>query len=222
VGKCERFWKTLQDELWHRVILRDLEDARERLRQFVAHYNFQRPHQALEGMTPADRFFGVESEVRAAIERTVAKNALRLALNETPRKPVFLVGQIDGQSVSVHGEGGKVVVQLPDGERKEIETRDLGINPHQRKERSDERGEGHGDDEHDGDDDEAGDAGVGKPGGGGPAPDAAGAQAPGVPGAQEDAAAAEGALAVGERGAARDRAQEGDGDPVDLARKDLP
>jgi transposase InsO family protein/transposase-like protein len=219
VGKCERFWKTLQDELWHRVILRDLEDARERLRQFVAHYNFQRPHQSLEGMTPADRFFGVESEVRAAIEKTVARNALRLALNETPRRPVFLVGQIDGQSVSVHGEGGKVVVQMPDGERKEIETRDLGINPQQRKETRDERGQERGGDERDG---EGGGAGVAKPGRGGPAPDAAGAQAPGVSGAEEDAAAGEGALAVGERGAAGDRAQDGDGDPLDLARQEQP
>jgi hypothetical protein len=219
VGKCERFWKTLKDELWHRVILRDLEDARERLRQFVAHYNFQRPHQSLEGMTPADRFFGVESEVRAAIEKTVAKNALRLALGETPRKPVFLVGQIDGQSVSVHGEGGKVVVQMPDGERKEIETRDLGINPQPRKETSDERGQERGGDEPD---DEAGGVGVGEPAGGGPAPDAAGAQAPGVLGAEEDAAAGKGALAIGERGAAGDRAQDGDGDPVDLARQDHP
>ena len=31
VGKCERFWKTMQDELWHRVTLVDLDDARLRL-----------------------------------------------------------------------------------------------------------------------------------------------------------------------------------------------
>jgi transposase InsO family protein len=129
VGKCERFWKTLKDELWSRVMLRDLEDARERLRLFVAHYNFQRPHQGLEGMTPADRFFGVEEAVKQAIEREVEKNALRLALGETPRKPLYLVGQIDGQSVSLHGESGRVVVQMPGGEVKAIEARDLGINP---------------------------------------------------------------------------------------------
>jgi transposase InsO family protein/transposase-like protein len=215
VGKCERFWKTLQDELWHRVILRDLEDARARLSNYVAHYNFERPHQGLEGMTPADRFFGVESEVRAAIEKTVAKNALRLALNETPRKPVFLVGQIDGQQVSVHGEGGKVVVQLPSGERKEIETRDLGINP--RKEASDEGAERRGGGDDDGDDEGGGAVADAGGRGEGPAPQAAGAQASRVPGAQEDAAAGEGALAVGERGGAEEGAHDGDGDPSHVA-----
>jgi transposase InsO family protein len=129
VGKCERLWKTIQDELWARVMLRDLEDARERLAHFVAHYNFQRPHQSLDGMTPADRFFGAEGAVKEAMERAIERNVLRLAIGETPRKPVYLVGQIDGQSVSVHGEGGRVVVQTSDGVRREIEARDLGGPP---------------------------------------------------------------------------------------------
>jgi transposase InsO family protein len=129
VGKCERFWKTVKQELWERVHPKDLEEARERLRHFVGHYNHQRPHQGLEGMVPADRFFDVASEVRKAIELSVAKNALRLALGEAPRRPVFLVGQIDGQSVSVHGEAGRIVVQTPDGAVKEIEAKDLGMGP---------------------------------------------------------------------------------------------
>jgi hypothetical protein len=153
--------------------------------------------------------------VRAAIEKTVAKNALRLALNETPRKPVFLVGQIDGQQVSVHGEGGKVVVQLPSGERKEIETRDLGINP--RKEASDEGAERRGGGDDDGDDEGGGAVADAGGRGEGPAPQAAGAQASRVPGAQEDAAAGEGALAVGERGGAEEGAHDGDGDPSHVA-----
>jgi putative transposase len=217
VGKCERLWKTLQEELWHRVIVRDLEDARERLKQFLAHYNFQRPHQGLEGMTPADRFFGVEGAVEEAVRRAVEKNALRLALGESPRKPVYLVGQIDGQSVSVHGEGGKVVIQLPDGAVKEIEAKDLGINPGARKEASDERGEGIDDDDHD-----QGGAGRLAPRGGEGGPAAPGAQAASVPGSGEDAAPGSGAVAVGERGGAGAGAPGGDGDPGDLAREEQP
>jgi transposase InsO family protein len=217
VGKCERFWKTLQDELWHRVILRDLEDARERLRLFVAHYNFQRPHQGIEGMTPADRFFGVEKAVEEAVKRAIEKNALRLALGETPRKPLYLLGQIDGQSVSVHGEGGKVVIQLPDGEVKEIEAKDLGVNAKQAKEESDEHGEERDDDDSDDEGGERCAAGRG-PEGSPPAP--AGLEAAQVPGAEEDAAAGEGALAVGERGGAGEGAPGGDGDPRDVAGED--
>ncbi len=130
VGKTERFWETLKRELWDRVHPKDLEDARERIKHFVAHHNHQRPHQSLDGLVPADRFFGVASEVRAAMEAAIARNELRLALGETPRKPVYLVGQIDGQAVSLHGEQGRLVVQTPDGKRQEIETKDLGAHPH--------------------------------------------------------------------------------------------
>ena len=209
VGKCERLWKTIQDELWARVALRDLEDARTRLKQFIDHYNFQRPHQGLGGLTPADRFFGAEEAVQKAIDLAVEKNALRLALGEAPRKPVYLVGQIDGQSVSVHGEAGRVVVQLPSGEQREIEAKDLGVSA--RKEASDER------DDDDGADDGEG-AGRGTGGGGdGPAPGAAGHEADAVPGAGEDAGAAQGAVAGREPGAAGGGAQDGGGGAEDLA-----
>lgn len=199
------------------MILRDLDDARERLKNFIAHYNFQRPHQGLEGMTPADRFFGVEGAVKEAIQRAVDKNALRLALGEAPRKPVYLVGQIDGQSVSVHGEGGKVVVQMPDGERKEIETRDLGINPQPKKEAKDEHDEESGDDE--------GSPVPGAPGGPrGPqgAPPAAGAQALEVRRAGEDAVSGAGTVGLGEPRGAGEGAPHGDGDPQDLAGQEHP
>jgi transposase InsO family protein len=129
VGKCERLWATVKKELWERVRPRDLEEARERLGHFFGHHNHFRPHESLGGMVPADRFFGVEADVRRVVEETVAKNALRLALGEVPRRPVFLVGQIDGQAVSVHGEAGRIVVQTPDGAVKEMEARDLGMGP---------------------------------------------------------------------------------------------
>lgn len=207
VGKCERLWKTIQDELWARVMPTDLEDARARLKQFLDHYNFQRPHQGLGGSTPADCFFGVQRAVREAIERTVQENALRLALGQTPRKPVYLVGQIDGRSVSVHGEGGRIVVQTPDGKVEEFQSKDLGVGAP--KEVSDERH----DDERDDDDDQDGAAA----GGGRPQPPAPGDQAHAVPGAGEDAGADPGLVAGSERGAAPGGAQDGRGDPQDLA-----
>jgi hypothetical protein len=215
VGKCERFWKTMQDELWHRVTLCDLDDARRRLSRYVDHYNFQRPHQGLDGLVPADRFFGAETAVREAIERAVEKNALRLALGEAPRKPVYLVGQIDGRSVSVHGEGGRVVVQLPDGERREIETQELGINPGvEASDECDEPDEGS----------EGGDGGDGGDGGGDDeaAAGAAGPQAPAVRGTAGDALLGAGAVGGGERGAESTRPQDGDVDPLDVAGKEHP
>lgn len=114
VGKCERLWATVGDEFWDRVQPQDFDDAKARLAHFFHHYNFQRPHQGLGGMLPADRFFGVESLVRQALERTLHANELALALGEAPRKPVFLVGQIGDQQVNLVGEQGRLVLSLPD------------------------------------------------------------------------------------------------------------
>jgi transposase InsO family protein len=56
-GKIERFWKTMWEEFLSRTVFADFEDCQRRVGLFAQHYNFQRPHQALEGLTPADRFF---------------------------------------------------------------------------------------------------------------------------------------------------------------------
>jgi transposase InsO family protein len=117
LGKCERLWETIGRELWDRTHPRDLEEARERLAHFFQHYNHFRPHQGIGGMVPADRFFSAEPAVRRAIESAISKNALRLALGERPRRPVYLVGQVDGESVSLHGERGRLVVSTKDGVR---------------------------------------------------------------------------------------------------------
>jgi transposase InsO family protein/transposase-like protein len=126
VGKCERFWETVGSEFWERIEPQDLSDAQERLGHFIAYYNHFRPHQGLGGLVPADRFFGAANEVRKAIEETISKNELRLALGEAPRKPVFLIGQIGGTPVSLHGEKGKLVLQTPDGLSQRLDYEDFG------------------------------------------------------------------------------------------------
>lgn len=115
LGKCERFWETVSKEFWTRAKPQDLKDAQDRFEHFVNHYNHFRPHQGLNGMVPADRFFGVEDQVRKVLEDTMEKNAIRLAVDETPRTPVFIIGQIGNQPLSLHGESGKLVLQTPGG-----------------------------------------------------------------------------------------------------------
>ena len=126
VGKCERFWETVKAEFWDRVEPQELNDARERFDHFVKHYNHFRPHQGLDGLTPADRFFGAATEVRRVIEETISKNELRLAVGEAPRKPVFLIGQIGDTPVSLHGEKGQLLLQTPDGLTKRLDYEDFG------------------------------------------------------------------------------------------------
>jgi transposase InsO family protein len=101
LGKAERFWKTLWDEFLGRTVFAHVVDAQRRLDHFISHYNFQRPHQALDGLVPADRYFRAAAHVRAEIERQVAANELRLALEQPPRKPFYVVGQLGDQRLSI-------------------------------------------------------------------------------------------------------------------------
>jgi transposase InsO family protein len=139
LGKCERLWKTIDEEFWQRARPQDLADARERLGHYFAHYNHFRTHQGIDGLCPADRFFGVQTAVREAMEAQLQENELALALDETPRKSLYLFGQVGDRQVSVHGERGRVVVHTEDGERCELATDEMGM---QIEDRCDERDDG--------------------------------------------------------------------------------
>jgi transposase InsO family protein len=121
LGKIERFWGSLWRECLQRAVFLDLEDARHRIGLFIDHYNFQRPHQGLEGLTPADRFFQAAPTVLATLKARVAVNALELARQGTPRPPFYMTGQVAGQAFSVHAEGERVFLTRPGQPRQEVE-----------------------------------------------------------------------------------------------------
>jgi len=79
LGKIERFWGTLWRECIASAVFIDLGDAQRRIGLFIDHYNFQRAHQGIDGLAPADRFFGAASEVKRTLQARVAANALELA-----------------------------------------------------------------------------------------------------------------------------------------------
>jgi transposase InsO family protein len=115
-GKIERFWKTLWEELLSRTVFADFEDCERRVGHFLEYYNFKRPHQGLDGATPADRFFRAASPVRAAIEATVADNALRLARAQPTRKPFYLVGRLGDRDLSINASGATLTVRVGEEE----------------------------------------------------------------------------------------------------------
>jgi transposase InsO family protein len=115
LGKIERFWKSIWEEFLVRAQFDSFESARERVRLWVKHYNHQRPHQSLEGLCPADRFFAIAQELRKVIERGLEENALELALRGQPRSPFYMVGRMGQQSVVIRAEKGQVKM-LVEGE----------------------------------------------------------------------------------------------------------
>jgi len=120
LGKIERFWGTLWRECVETAVFMDLGDARQRIGLFIDSYNFQRPHQGIEGLTPADRFFGAAEEVKRTLAARVQANALELARQGVPKSPFYLTGQAGGQPFSVHAEGERVILTSADG-RKEVD-----------------------------------------------------------------------------------------------------
>ncbi len=120
LGKIERFWGTLWRGLVETAIFLDLEDARRRIGFYIDHYNFQRPHRGIDGLVPADRFFGSAKDVLATMKSRIAENARHLAVNGIPAKSVYLTGHVDGKPLSLHREGGKVIL-LEDGRRQDVD-----------------------------------------------------------------------------------------------------
>jgi transposase InsO family protein len=114
LGKVERFWKTLWGEFLVRAQFGSFEEAQERVRYWVQYYNHRRPHQGLDGMCPADRFFEIQQELRKVIEAGIKENAQALALNREPKEPFYMVGRMGGQSVVLRVEKGQFRMQVDD------------------------------------------------------------------------------------------------------------
>lgn len=53
-GKLERFWRTLQEDLIRETDFDTLTELKDGLMQYLYYYNHHRPHQGIEGKTPAD------------------------------------------------------------------------------------------------------------------------------------------------------------------------
>jgi transposase InsO family protein len=121
LGKVERFWGSLWRECLERAIFLDLDDARRRIGLYIDHHNFQRPHQGIGGLVPADRFFGAAPEVLRTLKERVAGNALDLARHGEPRSPFYLTGQVGGKGFSVHAEGERVILRKDGGQREEVD-----------------------------------------------------------------------------------------------------
>jgi len=120
LGKIERFWGSLWRECVETAVFLDLGEARSRIGLYIDHYNFQRPHQGIDGVTPADRFFGASDDVKRALQARVAANALELARGGVPKAPFYLTGRAGDRPFSVHAEGERVILTNPDG-RQEID-----------------------------------------------------------------------------------------------------
>jgi transposase InsO family protein len=115
LGKIERFWETIWQEFLSRAQFESFESARERIRLWIKYYNHKRPHQGIEGLCPADRFFEIASQLRKTIEAGIKENLLEMALRGEPKAPFYMVGRMEGQSVILRAEKGKLKLSIENG-----------------------------------------------------------------------------------------------------------
>lgn len=120
LGKIERFWGSLWRECVEQAVFTDLGEARIRIGHYIDHYNYQRPHQGIGGMMPADRFFRATPTVLETLRSQVAANALELARQGVPKPPFYLAGALDGRPFSLRSEGERMILDR-DGRRSEID-----------------------------------------------------------------------------------------------------
>ncbi|MEI6078078.1 MAG: IS481 family transposase [Verrucomicrobiota bacterium] len=132
LGKVERFWSTIWQDFLVRAQFDSFEAARERIKIWIKHYNHKRPNQGIEGLCPADRFFEIQSELRKTIETGIQENLLELALRGKPQTPFYMVGRMDGQSVVLRAEKGKLKLSVSDQNNNQEQelTYDLNQNHH--------------------------------------------------------------------------------------------
>jgi hypothetical protein len=129
LGKIERFWKTVYEEFLVRAQFGSFEEAQERIRQWVQYYNHRRPHQGIGGLYPADRYFEIQGELRKVMEQGIAENVLEMALRGKPREPFYMVGRMEGQSVVLRAEKGRLRLRVDDEEGGKVQEMVYEVNP---------------------------------------------------------------------------------------------
>jgi transposase-like protein len=106
--------------------LGSFEEAKEKLGEYVEYYNFKRPHQGIENVTPSDRFYRVADQVR----QIVASNTEKVEAAPTPapeyRAPTYIVGNIGRQGVAGRGQGRGGLAQRRGSRKCKIRDRRIG------------------------------------------------------------------------------------------------
>jgi len=87
-GKVESAIGTLKRELWELEEFADRAHAEQQLAVFFDQFNHRRAHMGIDGLTPADRFFGRADKVLAAIDAISRKRQGALSLLSPAGAPV--------------------------------------------------------------------------------------------------------------------------------------
>lgn len=111
-GKVEALIGTLQRELWQVQHFESVAEAARATRAWIEHYNERRAHMGLDGLCPADRFFGRADAVRAQIAARIRGREMATAAHGGPGAPVEETGSTAVEVLRLLLVDGKVEMRV--------------------------------------------------------------------------------------------------------------
>ena len=121
-GKIESFWRNMWQECLSAVPLSSFEEAEQKIREYIAHYNFKRPHQGIGNLMPADRFYRVGQQVTDLVAENTAKVEEQKPPLADYMPPTYLVGNIGGKELRMIARSAEVTLRDMPPEKVELST----------------------------------------------------------------------------------------------------
>ena len=114
-GKIESFNRNIKAELIEIELFHSFEHAFSRISAYIEHYNYVRPHQGIGGFTPADRYFGVENEVKRYIEylNRQRHKSEKLSIGDR-RNQIYITGKFLTDNIRITSEGSVINIYVND------------------------------------------------------------------------------------------------------------
>ncbi len=106
LGKVERLHQTVQKELLHKTRFNSFQEAKRGIEEYIHSYNYNRPHQGINGAFPSDRFWGIKGET-ARIETMLKAKSLDFSkgylIFKNQDHTISVVGSSKGLQVFING-----------------------------------------------------------------------------------------------------------------------
>lgn len=123
-GKIEAFHKSIHRELIDKEFFVTQEQAVEKIARFIEHYNYGRPHSALDGFTPSDRYFGIVQSLKKYIsDYQVPKNKdeeKSESIGVARGSKLYLIGKVLGHEVRIQELGSQLSIYIDQQLFKEV------------------------------------------------------------------------------------------------------
>lgn len=98
-GKIESVHRNIQKELLWRKFMKNTDHARKEIDAYVKYYNHERPHQGIGGVTPADRYHGIQDEIQKHVIPGIKEG-----------NKAYVTARIGKGTYRIENSGGKIIL----------------------------------------------------------------------------------------------------------------